>query len=147
MSEVRYFHITRTGKQTPLPSLGEAAMLTGQADDETGCRQWAAQGKIVVLKRGAAGCRIYASGQEIDVPGFKVEDVDPTGAGDSFAGGMFGYLAKTKDNSWNNLKRACVAGSVLASFSVEKLGTKRLQEIKPADINRRTVEFKKLTSF
>jgi sugar/nucleoside kinase (ribokinase family) len=77
-----------------------------------------------------------------------LEDViDPTGAGDSFAGGMFGYLAKTNDVSWENLKRACVAGSVLASFSVEKLGTKRLQEIKASDAARRFAEFKKLTHF
>jgi len=86
--------------------------------------------------------------QIFHLPGYPLEDViDPTGAGDSFAGGMFGYLAKTGDTSWNNLKRACVAGSALASLGVEKLGTKRLQEITSAEINIRIAEFKKLTHF
>ena len=71
-----------------LPSLGEAAMLTGEADDEAGCRLWSAQGKIVVLKQGPKGCRIYHGEQVIDVPGFQVEEVDPTGAGDSFCAGF-----------------------------------------------------------
>jgi sugar/nucleoside kinase (ribokinase family) len=93
-------------------------------------------------KRGLGGVEIF------HLPGFPLEDVtDPTGAGDSFAGGMFGYLAKTNNISWENLKRACVAGSVLASFSVEKLGTKRLQEIKTGDVAKRFSEFKKLTRF
>jgi sugar/nucleoside kinase (ribokinase family) len=86
--------------------------------------------------------------QIFHLPGFPLEDViDPTGAGDSFAGGFMGYLSKTGDHSWQNLKRACVAGSVLASFSVEKLGTQRLQELAQSDINRRFKEFKKLTHF
>ncbi len=67
-----------------LPSVGEAAMLTGAASDEEGCRLWVAQGKTVVLKLGAAGCRIYQGERMLDVPGFAVEEVDPTGAGDSF---------------------------------------------------------------
>jgi sugar/nucleoside kinase (ribokinase family) len=67
-----------------LPSLGEAAMLSGAADDESGCREWAAQGKIVALKMGASGCRIYAGSEIIDVPGIAVQEVDPTGAGDTF---------------------------------------------------------------
>ena len=69
-----------------LPSTGEAAMLTGIADDEAACRALSDGGKIVVLKRGAAGCRIYSAGRELDVPGFAVEEVDPTGAGDTFCG-------------------------------------------------------------
>ena len=100
-----------------LPSLGEAAMLTGQADDETGCRQWAAQGKIVVLKRGAAGCRIYASGQEIDVPGFKVEEVDPTGAGDSFCAGFTVALLEGMD-----LTRAGRFANAVGALAVTRLG-------------------------
>jgi sugar/nucleoside kinase (ribokinase family) len=71
-----------------LPSLGEAAMLTGLADDEAGCRLWAGQGKTVVLKRGAQGCRIYHGDTVIDVPSFMVQEVDPTGAGDSFCAGF-----------------------------------------------------------
>ncbi len=67
-----------------LPSLGEAAMLTGAATDEAGCRMLADQGKVVVLKQGARGCRIFATNTDITVPAFDVEEIDPTGAGDSF---------------------------------------------------------------
>lgn len=67
-----------------LPSLTEAAMLTGKPSDEEGCRFWAAQGKTIVLKMGAEGCRIYQGENTITVPGYKVHEVDPTGAGDSF---------------------------------------------------------------
>jgi sugar/nucleoside kinase (ribokinase family) len=71
-----------------LPSLGEAQMLTGAADDEAGCREWVAQGKTVVLKMGAQGCRIYRGDEVVEAPGFQVDEVDPTGAGDSFCGGF-----------------------------------------------------------
>ncbi len=71
-----------------LPSLSEAAMLTGLDTDEEGCRLWVAQGKTVVLKMGPRGCRIYSGDRVIDVPGFAVEEVDPTGAGDSFSAGF-----------------------------------------------------------
>jgi tagatose kinase len=67
------------------PSLGEAAMLTGASNDEDGIRQWLAQGKTVVLKMGARGSRIYHQGEVIEIPGFAVQEVDPTGAGDSFS--------------------------------------------------------------
>jgi sugar/nucleoside kinase (ribokinase family) len=67
-----------------LPSLNEAAMLTGAASDEEGIRQWLAQGKTVVLKMGAQGCRIYTGCEVIAVPAFPVQEVDPTGAGDAF---------------------------------------------------------------
>jgi sugar/nucleoside kinase (ribokinase family) len=71
-----------------LPSLTEAAMLTGMDTDEQGCQLWASQGKTVVLKKGAKGCRIYSGKTAIDVPGFVVHEVDPTGAGDSFCAGF-----------------------------------------------------------
>lgn len=71
-----------------LPSSGEAAMLTGAADDEAGCRLWAGQGKLVFLKQGAAGCRIFYGQHDFCVPAFRVDEVDPTGAGDSFSAGV-----------------------------------------------------------
>lgn len=71
-----------------LPSLGEAAMLTGAATDEAGCRAWAGQGKIVALKQGAQGCRLFHGGRDVEVPSFPVQEVDPTGAGDCFAAGL-----------------------------------------------------------
>jgi sugar/nucleoside kinase (ribokinase family) len=63
-------------------------MLTGEADDELGCRRWAAQGKTIVLKQGPKGCRIFTKDADFEVPGFKVNEVDPTGAGDSFCAGF-----------------------------------------------------------
>jgi sugar/nucleoside kinase (ribokinase family) len=71
-----------------LPSVGEAAMLTGAASDEAGCRLLAERGKTVVLKQGPRGCRIFSRGADLTVPGFAVEEVDPTGAGDSFSAGF-----------------------------------------------------------
>ncbi len=71
-----------------LPSVGEAAMLTGAASDGEGCRMLAERGKVVVLKQGPRGCRIVAPGVDFEVPGFRVEEVDPTGAGDSFCAGF-----------------------------------------------------------
>ena len=71
-----------------LPSAGEAMMFTGAATDEQGCRMLAAAGKLVVLKQGAAGCRIFSGEHDIVVPGFRVDEVDPTGAGDAFSAGF-----------------------------------------------------------
>jgi tagatose kinase len=71
-----------------LPSLTEAQMLTGASSDEEGCRLWAAQGKLVVLKQGVRGCRIWSGKQDLSVPSFPVTEIDPTGAGDSFCGGL-----------------------------------------------------------
>ena len=71
-----------------LPSAGEARLFTGADTDETGCRMLAATGKIVVLKQGARGCEIFTSDAQIEVPGFVVDEVDPTGAGDAFSAGF-----------------------------------------------------------
>ena len=71
-----------------LPSAGEAAMLSGLEDDEAGCRLWAGQGKLVALKRGAAGCALYRGDERLCVPGLPVEEVDATGAGDCFAAAL-----------------------------------------------------------
>jgi sugar/nucleoside kinase (ribokinase family) len=104
--------------------------------------------KTLIIKRGEYGLLMFRANKIFHLPGYPLEDVvDPTGAGDSFAGGFMGYIAKTGDYSWKNLKRACVAGSVMASFCVEKLGIKRLLEINKADIETRSKEFKHLTHF
>lgn len=71
-----------------LPSAGEAALVTGTPDDETGCRKLAAAGKTVVLKKGAAGCTIYSGNEVHEVAGFTVDEIDPTGAGDTFCAGF-----------------------------------------------------------
>jgi len=100
-----------------LPSLTEAAMLTGLESDEQGCKLWASQGKTVVLKMGAAGCRIYFGERVIDVPGFKVQEVDPTGAGDSFCAGF--TVAMLEDMPLDEAGRFANAAGALA---VTKLG-------------------------
>jgi sugar/nucleoside kinase (ribokinase family) len=71
-----------------LPSTGEAMMFTGANSDQEGCHLWASQGKLVVLKQGAHGCTIFTGNEILSVPGFPVEEVDPTGAGDCFCAGI-----------------------------------------------------------
>ena len=79
-----------------LPSKSEAMMFTGAATDDEGCRQWASQGKMIILKNGEAGSRIYTKDEIIDVPSFQVEEVDPTGAGDTFCGAFLTALIEGK---------------------------------------------------
>ena len=71
-------------------------MFTGASTDDEGCKQWASEGKIVVLKNGDAGCRIFSGDEIIDVPSFQVEEVDPTGAGDTFCGAFLTGLIEGK---------------------------------------------------
>jgi sugar/nucleoside kinase (ribokinase family) len=100
-----------------LPSLKEAAMLTGLDTDEQGCRLWASQGKTVVLKMGSKGCRIYFSDRVIDVPGFAVQEVDPTGAGDSFCAGFTVALLENMP-----LEEAGRFANAVGALAVTKLG-------------------------
>lgn len=99
------------------PSKSEAKMLTGAQSDEEGCRQWAAQGKIVVLKNGEAGSRIYEKEQIMDVPSFSVEEVDPTGAGDTFCGAFIVGLCENK-----SLKECARFANAAGAMSVRKQG-------------------------
>jgi len=100
-----------------LPSLTEAAMLTGMETDEQGCRLWASQGKTVVLKMGPRGCRIYSGERVVDVPGFAVREVDPTGAGDSFCAGF--TVALLEDMP---LEAAGRFANAVGALAVTKLG-------------------------
>jgi tagatose kinase len=100
-----------------LPSLSEAAMLTDQAGDEVGCRLWAGQGKTVVLKMGARGCRIFSGSHDVTVPAFQVEEVDPTGAGDSFCAG---FTVATLDGM--NLAAAGRFANAVGALAVTKKG-------------------------
>ncbi len=102
----------------------------------------------VVIKRGEYGVFIFQNQNWFFVPGYPLEDVfDPTGAGDSFAGGFMGYLAQVDNTGWDELKKACVYGSIMGSFCVEKLGTDRLQSLSFDEIKTRFSEFKRLTHF
>lgn len=103
---------------------------------------------VLVIKKGEHGALLFNKEEVFFAPALPLEDVyDPTGAGDSFAGGFIGYLAKTKDISFENMKRAIIFGSAMASFTVEKFGTERLINLSQKDIDERVQEFVDLVQF
>lgn len=104
--------------------------------------------KTLIIKKGEHGALLFQEDRIFFCPALPLEDVfDPTGAGDSFAGGFIGYLAKTDDVSFENMKRAVIYGSAMASFCVEKFGTERIQNLTDTEINNRVMEFVQLASF
>lgn len=104
--------------------------------------------KILIIKRGEHGALMVHPKFIFSVPAFPLEEVhDPTGAGDTFAGGFMGYLAKAGNMNEQNLRRAMVYGSVLASFTVEKFGVARLAKVTRREIDQRALKFAKLTAF
>lgn len=104
--------------------------------------------KYVVIKKGEHGALLFQGNNVFFAPALPLEEVfDPTGAGDTFAGGFSGYLASTKNNSFENLKNAVIHGSNLASFCVEKFGTERMQNLSKEEIEQRLIEFSNLTQF
>jgi len=103
---------------------------------------------FLIIKKGEHGALLFHQSHVFFAPALPLEDVfDPTGAGDTFAGGFIGHIAKTKDISFNNMKTAIVVVSAMASFCVEKFGSNRLKEITKADINIRIAEFVQLVNF
>jgi sugar/nucleoside kinase (ribokinase family) len=104
--------------------------------------------KYLIIKKGEHGALLFNNNEVFFAPALPLEEVfDPTGAGDSFAGGFIGYLAKTNDISFENMKRAVINGSAMASFCVEKFGTQKLTEINKDDVDVRINEFVKLVRF
>lgn len=104
--------------------------------------------KILIIKKGEHGALLFHENEVFFAPALPLEEVfDPTGAGDTFAGGFMGYIAATNDISFENMKRAIIAGSALASFSVEKFGTTRLTEISDREMEERMHQFVALTNF
>ncbi len=104
--------------------------------------------KYVVIKKGEHGALLFNNGKVFFAPALPLEEVfDPTGAGDTFAGGFIGYLANTLDISFENMKRAVIYGSNLASFCVEKFGTERMVDLSKEEIQNRLKQFKELTQF
>ena len=104
--------------------------------------------KIVIIKKGEHGALLFHEENMFFAPALPLEDVfDPTGAGDTFAGGFMGYIAATDDFSFENMKRAIIAGSALASFCVEKFGTQRLLELTKEELNARVKQFVTLGNF
>ena len=104
--------------------------------------------KYVVIKKGEHGALLFHDDKMFFAPALPLEEVfDPTGAGDTFAGGFSGYLAKTEDYSFKNMKNAIIYGSNLASFCVEKFGTERMESLDKKEVEERLEQFKKLTQF
>ncbi len=127
----------------------EARQLAGKHSLVQAAREIQAMGPdYVIVKRGEHGALLFYDNQKFYAPAMPLDVVvDPTGAGDSFAGGFMGYLCKNDDTSFESMKNALIYGAALASFSVEKFGTERLLEISDDDIQERLVEFVKLISF
>lgn len=127
----------------------EARQLSEQYSLRTAARLIMAMGpKTLIIKKGEHGALLFQGDRMFYCPALPLEEVfDPTGAGDTFVGGFIGYLAKTDDISFENMRKAIVHGSAMASFCVEKFGTERLFEITEADLASRVNEFKELASF
>ena len=104
--------------------------------------------KAVVIKRGEYGATLFTKDSYFVVPAYPLESVfDPTGAGDTFAGGFMGYLASQKEITDETMRRAMIYGSVMASFNVEEFGTERVDRLTHDEINERFAAFKKMTHF
>jgi sugar/nucleoside kinase (ribokinase family) len=127
----------------------EARQLSGQYSLVKAAKTILQMGpKYVIIKKGEHGALLFHGDEVFFAPALPLEDVfDPTGAGDTFAGGFMGHLAKSGDISFENMKRGIIIGSAMASFCVEKFGPTRLKEINQDDINRRVEQFRDLVSF
>ena len=127
----------------------EARQLTGEYALTKAAKQIFKLGpKWVIIKKGEHGALLFGEDKIFYAPALPLEEVfDPTGAGDTFAGGLMGYLSSQNAISFDHLKKGVIAGSALASFCVEKFGTQRLEEISREDIENRMVEFHALSQF
>jgi sugar/nucleoside kinase (ribokinase family) len=127
----------------------EARQLTDESSLVVAARKIHEMGpKFVVIKKGEHGALLFNENNVFSAPALPLEAVfDPTGAGDTFAGGFSGYLTKTNDFSYENMKRALIYGSAMASFCVEEFGPERLFKLQESDLENRLQAFKKLTQF
>jgi len=127
----------------------EARQLSGQVSLVKAAKVIQKMGpKYLVIKKGEHGALLFHKDQVFFAPALPLEEVfDPTGAGDTFAGGFIGHIAQTRDVSFENMKTAIIVGSAMASFCVEKFGPTRLKEITKADIDGRIRQFVDLVSF
>ena len=128
---------------------GEARQLSGEFSLVKAARSILTMGpKFLIIKKGEHGALLFHEEHVFFAPALPLEDVfDPTGAGDTFAGGFIGHLAKTRDISFENMKTAIIVGSAMASFCVEKFGPQRMKEINKDDIANRLSEFVQLVNF
>ena len=127
----------------------EARQLSGQYSIVKASKTILGMGpKFLIVKKGEHGALLFHGDKVFFAPALPLEEVfDPTGAGDTFAGGFIGHLARTKDISFENMKTAIIVGSAMASFCVEKFGPTRLKEISKEDIDKRLHQFRELVNF
>ena len=127
----------------------EARQLSGEYSLVNAAKKIHLMGpKFVVIKKGEHGALLFNDGKMFYAPALPLAEVfDPTGAGDTFAGGFSGYLAKTEDISFESMKNAVIYGSNLASFCVEKFGTERMEALQSDEVHERLKVFKELTQF
>jgi len=127
----------------------EARQLSGEYSLVKAARAILAMGpKFLIIKKGEHGALLFNDEDVFFAPALPLEDVfDPTGAGDTFAGGFLGYISKTDDISFENMKRAVIYGSAMASFTVEKFGTDRLIGLSDNEVSERLQKFLSLTKF
>ncbi|OQY04903.1 MAG: sugar kinase [Bacteroidetes bacterium 4572_117] len=127
----------------------EARQLSGEYSLKRAAKKIQAMGpKYIIIKKGEHGALLFFKEKIFYAPALPLEEVyDPTGAGDTFAGGFAGYLAKNKEITFDNMKNAVIFGSSLASFCVEKFGTERLQSLTREEIYERVLKFADLVSF
>jgi sugar/nucleoside kinase (ribokinase family) len=128
---------------------GEARQLSGEYSLVKAAKVIMEMGpKFLIIKKGEHGALLFHENHVFFAPALPLEEVfDPTGAGDTFAGGFIGHIAKTKDISFENMKTAIIVGSAMASFCVEKFGPQRMKEITKDDIDARLSEFVQLVNF
>jgi len=127
----------------------EARQLSGEFSIVKAAKKIMAMGpQYLIIKKGEHGALLFHKNEVFFAPALPLEEVfDPTGAGDTFAGGFVGHLAKTNDISFNNMKSAIIVGSAMASYCVEKFGPDRLKEITKEEIDIRIQQFVQLVSF
>jgi sugar/nucleoside kinase (ribokinase family) len=127
----------------------EARLLSKEYSLKKAAKKILAMGpKFLIIKKGEHGALLFNQNQVFFAPALPLEDVfDPTGAGDTFAGGFIGYLAKTNDISFHNMKRALIYGSAMASFCVEKFGTERIVNLSEKELENRVQDFVDLVQF
>ena len=127
----------------------EARQLSGEYSLVKAARKILSFGpKYLIIKKGEHGALLFNEDEVFFAPALPLEDVfDPTGAGDTFAGGFVGHLSATKDYSFENMKRAVIIGSAMASFCVEKFGTERLENLTDEAVKNRIQEFVNLVKF
>lgn len=143
--------LKRTIKQVDILMINdeEARQLSGEYSLVKAAKAIHKMGpKFIVIKKGEHGALLFASNKMFYAPALPLAEVyDPTGAGDTFAGGFMGYIAKTGSTSFENMKRAVIYGSTMASFCVEEFSIGRLKTLKASEINRRVKQFEKLVAF